>query len=582
MITGTNTIDNAGGFSPHTLHRVTLTRDVSGRTWTVKSIKRNVAIEKVFCPKVPGSERFTLEGNVLTMNSTYDVPNLALNGLFKEEWCWKVWDTLLTARLAEPDSLVLKSLGDCCMRYLHISYDKHGLKNAGKAVGMKNTVEIFLKMDLDRPVYARGAATDAVVTARLKEPLKAAARKRLTDHPFADWGTTGADTEALIEREQILNRMSLRKSCRGMEVDLDFLDEFNAKHATQIEQKEEMLTGAGIRPTVANDLLKWLQERGELPADHPRTPPSKTYPDGQLSGAKENLEKLLSPMAVEFLWHKEQTHIRKDYLLKVQDLAVERNGRLYIHPTVNYLKAVTGRMSVGDPPLQQFPGDARGVIRNRRGLTSIDWSQIEPVFIANIAGDLAVLEGYEAGISDLYSALGEFTGLPRKRCKTQLIGTLYGQGLALTAAKLGCDIDYARVIKAKVMDAMPMVRDLTYTLREIGETHRLVPTVGGRIIPIPMSKFKGEWSVATHKAVNYFVQGGAYDILAEAMVEVERRGLGDAIEVLMHDEAVVESEAAHDIRKIMETPTLRLVHHAKRTPVLRTDMLDLGERWAAA
>lgn len=515
-------------------------------------------------------------------NSCYDVPNLAVNGLFLEEWCYKVWDTLLTARLAEPDSLVLKSLGDCCARYLGIPYDKGALQAAGKAVGMKNKVEIFRDMDLDRPVYARGAATDAVVTVRLKEPLKRAARARLTNHPFADWGVTGSELEDLIEREQILNRMSLRKAVRGMEVDLDFLDEFNAKHETAIEQKAEMLSSNGIRPGVAPDLLKWLDAQGLLPADHPRTKPTKSFPDGQWKGDKDTLEKLGHPMAGEFRWHKEQTHVLKDYLLKVQDLAVERDGRLYIHPTINYLKAVTGRMSVGDPPLQQFPGEARGVVMNRRGLTSIDWSQIEPVFISNIAGDMMVLEGYEAGLSDVYSALAEYTLLPRKRCKTQLLGTLYGQGLGLTAAKLGVDIPEARKIKSLIMGAMPKVNDLTYTLREIGETHRMVPTVGGRIIPVPMGLWEGKWSVATHKAVNYFVQGGAYDILAESLVNVEKAGLGQAVELAMHDEIICESEAAHDIRKIMETPPERLIHHAGRIPVLRTDMLDLGQRWAAA
>jgi hypothetical protein len=52
--------------------------------------------------------------------------------------------------------------------------------------------------------------------------------------------------------------------------------------------------------------------------------------------------------------------------------------------------------------------------------------------------------------------------------------------------------------------------------------------------------------------------------------------------LLMHDEIVCDAEAAHDIRKIMETPPERLVMMAGRTPVLRTDMAHLGERWAAA
>ena len=89
-------------------------------------------------------------------------------------------------------------------------------------------------------------------------------------------------------------------------------------------------------------------------------------------------------------------------------------------------------------------------------------------------------------------------------------------------------------------------------------------------------------SVATHKAVNYFVQGSAYDGLAEALCEVEAQGLGDAVYLAMHDELVVSTDAADQVQKIMATPPERLCRMAGRVPILRTDRADLGERWAAA
>jgi DNA polymerase-1 len=49
----------------------------------------------------------------------------------------------------------------------------------------------------------------------------------------------------------------------------------------------------------------------------------------------------------------------------------------------------------------------------------------------------------------------------------------------------------------------------------------------------------------------------------------------------MHDEIVCSTDAAHDVRKIMEQPPERLIQIAGRVPVLRTDKADLGERWAA-
>lgn len=63
---------------------------------------------------------------------------------------------------------------------------------------------------------------------------------------------------------------------------------------------------------------------------------------------------------------------------------------------------------------------------------------------------------------------------------------------------------------------------------------------------------------------------------------MDEAGLGDAVYLAMHDELVVSTEAAEDVRKIMQEPPTRLIEIAQRTPVLRTDMLDLGDRWAEA
>ncbi|MBA2322558.1 MAG: hypothetical protein H0V92_00540 [Pseudonocardiales bacterium] len=97
-----------------------------------------------------------------------------------------------------------------------------------------------------------------------------------------------------------------------------------------------------------------------------------------------------------------------------------------------------------------------------------------------------------------------------------------------------------------------------------------------------MGTFEGRTGVQTHKAINFTVQGSAYDLLADCLVAIERAGLGSAVYLSMHDELVVNTEAATDIRKIMETPPDRLCEFAERTPVLRTDRLDLGTRWAVA
>lgn len=511
-------------------------------------------------------------------NAAFDVPPLAINGLFKVSHAAKVTCTLIYARLAEPANTVPKSLAACVKRYLGINFDEKGMIDAGKAVGMKSKEQVFREMDLDRPIYARGAAADAITTARLRTHVRQAAWERITTgHPFADWGVTGDEAVYLLEREQRLNRMTLRRTVKGTRVDLEYNDQFNARHAQRIEETAKLLTSHGIRPTNAQDLLAVLERAKAIPADYPRTKKTEA-----LSGAKNDLEKLVHPLVTEFIWHKEQSHILHDYLEKIRDLAVTRDGEDWVHPTVNYLGATTGRQSIGTPPLHQFPEGARGVILADpgRSLTSIDWSQIEPVYAANIAGQVDVLERYESGDMDFYDVLAETTGLPRKQNKTQLLGTLYGQGFELTAAKLGVDLDRAREIKDAVFHPIPKVLEMTYTLRQIADEYRMIPTVSGRIVPVPMGMFNGRPSVATHKGVNYHVQGSAYDILADAAICIEEAGLGDAVYLFMHDETVCDTEAAPDIRAIMQTPSERFCARAGRRPVLRTDMEEMGPRWA--
>jgi DNA polymerase-1 len=244
-------------------------------------------------------------------------------------------------------------------------------------------------------------------------------------------------------------------------------------------------------------------------------------------------------------------------------------------------------MSVGSPPLQQFPGPARGIVMADEGgsMTSIDWSQIEPVLAANLAGEETFLARYEdlTVKADIYTPIAEAAGITRKHAKVVLLATLYGQGKATLAAGLGVDVEEAVALQTKVRAAMPKVADLDKQLRYLAREHESIFTLSGRILPVGRSRWSdGEETVAAHKGVNYAIQGGAYDILAESMISIEDAGLGDAIYLAVHDELVVETEAAPDIRVLMQQPPERLCLLAERTPILRTDALDLGERWAEA
>src|SRR5690606_34300949 len=272
-------------------------------------------------------------------------------------------------------------------------------------------------------------------------------------------------------------------------------------------------------------LIKYLDGAGLLPDTHPRT--EKT---GAPKSDKAALGLLKNPVAEAFVRQKESEKIDSHYLQKVVDLS--DGGR--IHPTTNILGAATGRMSMGDPPLHQFPSEARGIILADEGdqLTSIDWSQIEPVVAANMARDEGVLAGYEDGSSDLYTTIAETARITRKEAKVVVLAQMYGEGMTKLSNDLGVTLDAAYDLRRAVFRAMPRVAALIKKLREIGEREQKIFTLSGRIVPIP----SGQYGVAVHKSVNYNVQGSAYDVLAEALVSIDKAGLGDAVYLAMHDE----------------------------------------------
>ena len=572
-------------------------------------------------------------GRTLTFHNTpFDVPNLYLTGMVDLDTVWNIEDTLIWARGAEPDEKTRKDLRNASNRYLDTGIDDP-LTGILKTMGWSKE-HWYEHGDLNIPAYTFMAASDAIATARLRDPARQAFYDRLTSgHPFSEFGVRGDEAWRLTDREQVTNRVHVHRQCRGYLVDPEYLDDYRAGKAKDIHSMAAQLEAEGIKPGDTGSMAGWLDERNLLPDNYPRTP--KTH---KPSGAKDNLATLNHPVVTTFNSHKEMVHIDRDYLSKVMDNS-DDDGR--IHPGTNILGAATGRQSIsGDAPLHQFSGDARGILladnwqdvqrahavkepcdcENVKGLVSIDWSQIEPVLAANIAGDTEAIEYYESG-HKFYDAITSKVSLPYKAAKTTVLAQLYGEGIMKLAHDLSVDmgrpvgISEAKDVVAMIWRALPGTKGLVDKpyrggkLQRIAEKYKLIFTLSGRIVPIPSGfwpcwdcggsglsipedpesnpcrwcKGKGkQWKVATHKGVNYFIQGGAYDLLAEAEYSLWESGLWEALYFSMHDEMIVDAAAAHDVQKIMATPPERLCMMAKRTPILRTDMAHLGERWADA
>jgi DNA polymerase-1 len=522
-------------------------------------------------------------------NSAFDVPNLARNGLFTPDLCGKVEDTLVHARLAEPDALTSKNLLATGHRYLGTPKDDH-LLAAFKLAGLTKEAGYY-QFDIDRYLYLLGSAADALTTSRLLEHVRAAAYDRLTTrHPFTENGVSGTEAWELIENVQRFNRIMLRRACKGLRVDLEFLDAYQKRTAAKLADAERVLETHQVRPGNSGDLVAYLEREGAIPADYPRTP--KTKKPSTLAG---HLETLDHPLAKTYITQKQIAKVKDDYLQKVVDQSGE-DGRIY--PSLNVLAAVTGRASMSGTPLHQFPEDARGIVLCDEGdpFSSLDWSQIEPVIAANIAGDHGPVLEYESGRVDFYEGVALHAGLPRPTAKVVLLAQLYGEGLRKLALDLGISIEAAEELRGLIFETLPRTAALVRPasagpegrLRTIARDYGVVFTLAGRIVPIPMGRGWedpdtgkiGPPSRAVHKGVNYFVQGSAFDVLMYTVIAGDDAGLADTLYLTMHDELVTSTEAADEWTKIMQTPPERLCRLAKRVPLLRTDRADMGERWA--
>lgn len=528
-------------------------------------------------------------------NAAFDVPSMYQNGMIRLDDVVKVTDTLVDARLSWPDKTVPKNLEALAGRedVLALSAGGETMSVAFAAAGYRST-EGFALMDVWAPVYCLGAMADTVVTLKAHEPLKAAVRARLKNNPFESATTckTDADADRIRHREQTTNRVMLRRSAKGVKVDTGYLSDFTERHDATREADEAVvaeLVGAdhvrnGARVVVA------LADLDALPDGWPTTKTGKPKSDA------DNVERLSHPAAKALVRLKQLDKVT-NYLTTCRDYAA-LTGR--VHPQVGVLKAVSGRMSYSSPAVQQFSADARPILvpddDTAGGWVSIDWSSIEPVVMGNCAGDARFITPFNEG-HDLYIPTAKVAGLipadmpedeaknhhGRKVAKTVMLAGMYGQGRALLAANLSrdlgrtIDVDEAGRVQSSLKTAMPDTFAFMAAIQRSAEDYGLAMTADGRVIPIPRDpesrQYKG------YVGVNYFCQGSAYSVLSDSINRLAEAGLSDAIELAIHDELVVDADAAEDVQRVMSTPPEWLTAFAGRTPLFRTDANPLPDGW---
>lgn len=528
-------------------------------------------------------------GTIVLHNAVFDIPPLYAHSLIAVEEINKVEDTLVLARMVRTYQKGKRTLEDLCEQYGVIHDGKVKIVAAMKAAGHKTKDAGYENSDIDRDFYRRGAMSDTAATLRVWGPLYADVMRTLVRGASGGYTVAKLDEAGahnLINDMMAVLRITLRRSARGMAVDLDYAQRWRESKNAEQERAHAVIESAGLRPGVGADVIRYLHERGELPADWPTTEKGALKAD---KAAMELLTKADHPLSNAHTLIAE--HGKTDgYFTAVED-ASRATGRL--HPSVGVLGAhASGRMSVADPPLQQFSEEARPIIVADRGdLWSADWSSIEPVVLANCAGDADFITPFNNG-ADLYVPVAKAAGLTpasmsnadarrhpgRDQAKIVLLASMYGMGQGTLAADLGVSLDQARALQNRLRSAMTETYTFMDAVKGACRQSGASWTISGRVLDERVV-IDGRSEVMDRLAVNHFCQGSSADILMAATLQLERWGMADEVLMWIHDELVTTDEGVEAVKAAMQTPPDWLLAHSRLDPVLLVDAQNMGPAW---
>lgn len=523
-------------------------------------------------------------------NSVFDTPPLYAHGLISYEAIRKIEDTILLARMLNTIQTGGRTLEALSQRFGIATDSSVKIVDAFAAAGYRVKQDGYSHADIHMPFYRAGAMSDTAVTLRLWEamhPVVVAVHTRGAGGASPIAMLTESEAMQLVANIQRVNQIMLQTSARGLNWDRDYMDQWYRDQEQEVEDAIRTLKAQGLDPGNGAQLVKLLDSRGELPGDWARTDKGALKSD---KAAMERLTNLGHPLTRAHTIYAEH-HKNRGYLEKIAESA-STTGR--VHPSTGILGAqASGRMSVSDPPMQQFSESARPVIcSDGEDWWSVDWSSIEPVVLANAAGDTDFITPFNNG-GDLYIPLARSAGLipssvsdedaaghpGRKQAKTMLLAAMYGQGLRSLSERMGISIDEAKRIQGGIKQAMrqtfAFMDNITQTCARTGSSY----TIFGRML----NETLPDGTIKERVAVNHFCQGSSADVLMDAILRLDDAGMADEIRMPIHDEIVITADGLEACKEVMRTPPEALIRQAAKknmTPVLRIDAQNMGQHWA--
>ena len=368
-------------------------------------------------------------------------------------------------------------------------------------------------------------------------------------------GELGMD-KLYSEIELPLCRVLAEMELEGFRIDRGALASFGEMLSGRIDRAQ----GAIYQLAGEEFNINSTQQLGHILFDNLGLPPVKKTKTGYSTNA-EVLEKLRGkhPIIEEILEYRQLTKLKSTYADGL-DKVIAPDGR--IHTSFQNTVTATGRLSSTEPNLQNIPvrtelgAELRKMFVAGPGMVLVDadYSQIELRLLACMAGDQAMIDGFNSG-ADIHTITAsqvfgvpqeEVTPLMRRSAKAVNFGIVYGISPFSLSQDIGVTVQQAKEYMDKYFAHYAGVRAYMDGVVEQAKKDGYVSTLFGRRRWVPELKSSNfnTRSFGERVALNAPIQGTAADIIKLAMIRVRDRLLRDGLKgrlvLQVHDELIVE------------------------------------------
>lgn len=415
----------------------------------------------------------------------------------------------------------------------------------------------------------------------VNHPLEIFAKQKVELEKQGLWDLFVMESK-LIPMLHAMRRRGVRVDLRGTQ---KMLEEFRREQKSIHDQLVD-LAGGDFSIWAAEEIAPVLDRLG---IEYPLTP--KTRKPSLTAGFLEGLDHPFADMLVE------ERRIDKMCGTFLEGSILESHHEGRIHCQFNQLKgeeggAVSGRFSSSKPNLQFIPIRTEAGKKIRQKFLpdpghiwwKFDYSQIEFRLVVHDAAHSDLPGGREIAerfardpTTDFHAIVAELAGIDRSRAKTINFGLIYGEGIDKLCRQLGLERSEGEKFLSEYHRKVPFIKNLSQGCMNLANRTGVVETLYGRkrrfdlwakddwktgkSIVLP-HRFPGARRAWTYRALNARTQGGAADIMKDAMVKTWESGAYDVLGpplLTVHDELDGSSpagkktdEALREVKHIME------------------------------